>query len=190
MEAFSQNDSPSVAEAFGQNDPIRRGSSPRQDSVSISAYPQLLYIRFLSYPSSAFRTREWFNIGRDDIFHLRSTPPLVSFLVGWSQQHWICSNVRAGQTSVKVSRLGTLVLPRYKSENFMSNLKSLRVSTVCRFPSFNVCCLRYILKDWFLSFQQPCLGPLLIFSKTVPLHSTEALGERGGIAPTHSWPRH
>jgi hypothetical protein len=38
----------------------------------------------------------------------------------------------------------------------------------------------------FLSLQQPCLGPLFIFSKTVPLHATEALGERGAIAPTYS----
>jgi hypothetical protein len=27
-------------------------------------------------------------------------------------------------------------------------------------------------------------------SKAVPLHAMEALGERGGIAPTHSRPQH
>jgi hypothetical protein len=27
-------------------------------------------------------------------------------------------------------------------------------------------------------------------SKAVPLHAMVALGGRGGIAPTHSWPRH
>jgi hypothetical protein len=27
-------------------------------------------------------------------------------------------------------------------------------------------------------------------SKAVPLHAMEAPGGRGGIAPTHSWPRH
>jgi hypothetical protein len=29
-----------------------------------------------------------------------------------------------------------------------------------------------------------------VLSKAVPLHAMEALGGRGGIAPTHSQPRH
>jgi hypothetical protein len=29
-----------------------------------------------------FRTQEWLNIARDDVWRLRRTPPLVSFLVG------------------------------------------------------------------------------------------------------------
>jgi hypothetical protein len=31
---------------------------------------------------------------------------------------------------------------------------------------------------------------LMYFGKAVPLHAMEALGGRGGIAPTHSRPRH
>jgi hypothetical protein len=31
---------------------------------------------------------------------------------------------------------------------------------------------------------------IIIFFKAVPLHAMEALGGRGGIAPTHSRPRH
>jgi hypothetical protein len=30
----------------------------------------------------------------------------------------------------------------------------------------------------------------IVKGKAVPLHAMEALGERGGIAPTHSRPRH
>jgi hypothetical protein len=30
----------------------------------------------------------------------------------------------------------------------------------------------------------------LVLKKAVPLHAVEALGGRGGIAPTHSRPRH
>jgi hypothetical protein len=33
--------------------------------------------------SNAFRTQEWLNLARDDVWRLRKTPPLVNFLVGW-----------------------------------------------------------------------------------------------------------
>jgi hypothetical protein len=33
--------------------------------------------------SIAFRTQKWSNLERDDVWCLRKTPPLVSFLVGW-----------------------------------------------------------------------------------------------------------
>jgi hypothetical protein len=35
-----------------------------------------------------------------------------------------------------------------------------------------------------------CLNIKKAKAKTVPLHTTEALAWRGGIAPTHSRPRH
>jgi hypothetical protein len=34
------------------------------------------------------------------------------------------------------------------------------------------------------------LSALIVKGKAVPLHAMEALGGRGGIAPTHSRPRH
>jgi hypothetical protein len=42
---------------------------------------------------------------------------------------------------------------------------------------------------YFLKPFIPCCV-LLLKGKAVPLHAMEALGGRGGIAPTHSRPRH
>jgi hypothetical protein len=42
-----------------------------------------------------------------------------------------------------------------------------------------------VWSDYYLNFWS-----VIKQSKAVPLHTMMALGGRGGIAPTHSWPRH
>jgi hypothetical protein len=47
---------------------------------------------------------------------------------------------------------------------------------------------------WYAIPSKRIVGPTFfsetVKSKAVPLHAMEALGGRGGIAPTHSRPRH
>jgi hypothetical protein len=47
--------------------------------------------------------------------------------------------------------------------------------------------------EMYVKTLKECLEPVArnkVKSKAVPLHAMEALGRRGGIAPTHSRPRH
>jgi hypothetical protein len=46
-------------------------------------------------------------------------------------------------------------------------------------------------QGWYGAMLELCLAEeSKVKSKAVPLHAMEALGGRGGIAPTHSRPRH
>jgi len=52
--------------------------SQEDKPVSVSI-PQLLYYGSFSSSRYAFRTQEWFNLARNNVLYLRTTPPLVSF---------------------------------------------------------------------------------------------------------------
>jgi hypothetical protein len=56
----------------------------------------------------------------------------------------------------------------------------------------DVFCGFEVIQYHFLVFPVVCeVETFLVWCKAlVPLHATQALGGRGGIAPTHSWPRH
>jgi hypothetical protein len=59
-----------------------QGPPPRQKSHLDKHTPRYSFQAPFTISSNAFRTQEWSNLARDDVWRLRKTPPLVSFLVG------------------------------------------------------------------------------------------------------------
>jgi hypothetical protein len=143
-----------------------------QDKPLAWAYPQLQYYGSFSKSHYAFRTQEWFNLARGDVLRLCRTLPLVSFLLGWfarlthrpddrgSTHLWNVGRHPIKNMAVHPRRLWTSYSPQWEPE----------ISQYKRY-----CNVRY-----------RCIAK----SKAVPLHAIMALWGRGGIAPTHSWPRH
>jgi hypothetical protein len=89
---------PQVAEAFSQSSLNISGLTPKYPSNQILFAkdkfpngiilpPVIVYKAQFINVSYAFCTQEWFNLARDDIMSWRRTPPLDSFLVGWSIRH-------------------------------------------------------------------------------------------------------
>jgi hypothetical protein len=63
-----------------------QGLPPRQIPRQRKHNPRYSFKAPFTISSNAFRTQEWSNIARDDVWRLRKIPPLVSFLVGWLVQ--------------------------------------------------------------------------------------------------------
>jgi hypothetical protein len=61
----------------------RQGHLPRQNPVTVSTFPRYNLRQPFTNPSNAFRTQEWSNLARDNVSRLRTTPPLVNFLIVW-----------------------------------------------------------------------------------------------------------
>jgi hypothetical protein len=56
----------------------------RRDKYPVSvSTPRYSFKAPFTISSNAFLTQEWSNLARDDVWRLRKTLPLVSFLVGW-----------------------------------------------------------------------------------------------------------
>jgi hypothetical protein len=101
----------------------RQGLPPRQKSRIRKHTPSYSSTASFTISSNAFRTQEWSNLARNDVWRMRNTPPLVSFLVGWFG--WLLVGISASHTGVSMhwcQIVGKLAAGKTQRSNTNSNL--------------------------------------------------------------------